>query len=460
MIDNIKAFIALWMPRVLIGAAVVVAVLLVVALIVHYNRYKKSLGGLKKQTRRRASGIIFGKTPWRLVCSPSDAEGSIAIYGGSGSGKTSAVLIPTLQAWSGTSLVVDISGDIEKHVEIPDKSVIAPEGENTALYDVLAAVDDADNYGEKFERLQQLSFALIPNRPTSDDTSAFYLEESRKMLQAALVAYYFAGLDFSPICKQILSVSAEFLLADIKASGNELAAALAAGFEGGNEKTLAATKQEVDKAIFLFATNEKISAIIRRGGVSPATLEKNSVFLNIPDAKLEVFSPLLRLFVAQSLNYLSTRENGADPPILLALDEFASFGKLDILPALRKLRKKNVRIMILTQSLADLELIYGRDETRAMMDNFTFKAVMKASEVNTQQYFSDLAGDKNVISETVTESYDPDSNTIRESYSQSEHREKLIQPEVFGKLEDDLILFHPAGVMMLRRNYYFKKWIF
>ena len=40
--------------------------------------------------------------------------------------------------------------------------------------------------------------------------------------------------------------------------------------------------------------------------------------------------------------------------ILFCLDEFASFGKLQITEALRKLRKRHIRIMVLTQSLADL----------------------------------------------------------------------------------------------------------
>ena len=43
--------------------------------------------------------------------------------------------------------------------------------------------------------------------------------------------------------------------------------------------------------------------------------------------------------------------------ILFCLDEFASFGKLQITEALRKLRKRHIRIMVLTQSLADLDMI-------------------------------------------------------------------------------------------------------
>lgn len=50
--------------------------------------------------------------------------------GPSGTGKTSALLIPTLRSWQGTALVVDISGDISANVNTPNKIVFDPTAEN------------------------------------------------------------------------------------------------------------------------------------------------------------------------------------------------------------------------------------------------------------------------------------------------------------------------------------------
>ena len=80
----------------------------------------------------RAEGIIFGIDPacGRIVCSPSKSEGHVLVVGGSGTGKTSALLIPTLRRWQGTALVIDISGDIARNVTwIPGKVVIGPSAE-------------------------------------------------------------------------------------------------------------------------------------------------------------------------------------------------------------------------------------------------------------------------------------------------------------------------------------------
>jgi len=365
--------------------------------------------GLRHKFPHRAAGVVFGKDRLRLVCSPETSEGSIAIFGGSGSGKSAGIIIPTLRAWSGTAFVIDISGDIEKNVPDASKVVYAPENSATLPYNVFAAVDACADIEEQNELLQQLVLSLIPKEAQDGDVTIFYKGEARKLLQSAFLAYYHAGLDFIPICQQIVDCGYEVLLADINASENELAKRLIAAFEGGNERTLAGIKQEADNAIMLFATNEKVGRTLRRPALGecsifPETLETKSVYIIIDDVKLELYAPLLRLITCQTLEYLSGRENFKNPPILLALDEFSSLGKLDIKPALQKLRKRNVRIMICTQSLLDLDLIYGSNERKAMLDNCPYKVVLSASDTDTQKYFSDLAGEQTVYRATTTTS--------------------------------------------------------
>ena len=78
------------------------------------NKQKKEL---KKGLRKKAHGVIFGKKGMKLVYSPENAEGHIGVFSASGTGKTSAVGIPTLRAWRGTSYTIDISGDICKNCQ-------------------------------------------------------------------------------------------------------------------------------------------------------------------------------------------------------------------------------------------------------------------------------------------------------------------------------------------------------
>ncbi len=126
--------------------------------------------------------------------------------------------------------------------------------------------------------------------------------------------------------------------------------------------------------------------------------------------------------------------------ILFCLDEFASFGKLQITEALRKLRKRHIRIMVLTQSLADLDMIYGKDERKAMLGNFKFTVLLGCKDTETQEYFSKMIGDKRSPLET-------DSNA---------KPQPIIKPADLAHLEQDLFVICDDGAIRLRKNFYFK----
>lgn len=66
--------------------------------------------------KEKAQGVLLGKKFGLMAYSPEQDEGHILVMGPSGTGKTSALLIPTLRSWQGTALVVDISGDISANV--------------------------------------------------------------------------------------------------------------------------------------------------------------------------------------------------------------------------------------------------------------------------------------------------------------------------------------------------------
>lgn len=197
-------------------------------------------------------------------------------------------------------------------------------------------------------------------------------------------------------------------------------------------------------ALKLFATNEKIKNALHKTAsyeqsISPATLETNSIYIYIPDEKLKIYGDLLRIITAQSMEYFSARPKGNKQMILFCLDEFASFGKLQITESLRKLRKRHIRIMVLTQSLADLDMIYGKDERKAMLGNFKFTVLLGCKDTETQEYFSKMIGDK--------PSFGDDEN---------KNNRPIIRPAELAHLEQDLYVICDDGAVRLKKNFYFK----
>ncbi|MBQ5663228.1 MAG: type IV secretory system conjugative DNA transfer family protein, partial [Bacteroidaceae bacterium] len=409
----------------------VATLLLLFCLGVRLFIFLRRFGGLKIAHKTKAQGIIFGRiwlTPY-VIYSPCTAERHILVLGGSGLGKTSSLLVPTLRAWKDGAFVVDISGDISSNVECVNKLVFEPENPQTIPYDVFAPIDQLSSLDEQDEALAQLGLLLMPPQPSDNAASKYYRDGGRKILTGALQAYYHTGYDFCEICKLIISSSYEDIFYFIK-DNYPSARSYTASFNGNDERNIAGCKAECDGAIALFAQNHRLVNSVRRPkageeSVTPKVLESHKVFIAIDDVKLELYAPLLAIITAQMLQYLSARPNNSKNHVLLALDEFASLGKQDIIPALRKLRKKHVRIMILTQALADIDIIYGHDERKAMLGNLDYKAILSATDSDTQEYLAKLCGKRKTTRRSTT-----NTGTITDT----ETDEPAIEPSKLGNL--------------------------
>lgn len=402
-----------------------------------------------------AHGIIFGiKNKFKLY-SPENEEGHVLVVGGSGLGKTSALLIPTLNSWHGTSFTIDISGDICKNVNMPNKLVFEPEYENTIPYDIFAPIDEIDSPTGKNEALEELAILLMPLAPKADEVTRYYTLEGRKILTASLIAFYHTHMDFCDICKKIIENSYQNLFNAIDATENQSAINFINSFLGASPQNTAGAKQACDMAIKLFATNHNVYNSVRRpvakeNYFAPQKIEQHNVFVIIKDQKLELYEPLLRILTAQCLNCFSGRSLDKHNPILFSLDEFSSLGGIDITTALRKYRKRHIRVMVLTQSIADIDLLYGKDQRTAMIDNFKFIEILSARDPDTQDYFARMIGKKKVdhISTTRTR--------FDTSTTHSENLEYIIEPEKLANLGNEVILIHPTGYELMKKNFYFE----
>ena len=176
-------------------------------------------------------------------------------------------------------------------------------------------------------------------------------------------------------------------------------------------------------------------------------------FFCIPDAKTDLYGPLLGIITAQAFDYCAARQNGEIPHILFILDEFVSL-RLSaniILDASRKYRKKNIRLCLLTQSLLDLDVLYNEKIRNAILSNMKYKVILGITDPSSQKYFADIIGQK----DQRTQSSSVNGNTTTISYST--RKEYRVPPEAFGQLKDDLFLICDDGSYgKYKKNYYFK----
>ncbi len=420
----------------------------------------------------KAIGIVLGKKGKKVYYSDSEKEGHVFVCAASGAGKTTSIAIPSIRSFCripvktkehtdptpNTCFVIDISGDIEPNCDIPNKLTWDVEDPNSIPYNILAPVDAERNKKKQNELLQKLAFIIMPDCAPEGSVSKWFDDSGRNMLTGALILYYHQGLDFVEICRKIKSLSVFDLFREITDSNDENAIMYIAQFDGENEKNTAGCKHSMDDAIMLFATHSTMAQIIRRPmsgelSLTPALLEDHSLFLKVPDADTDVYGPLLGIITSQTFDYCSRRKNYQKPHILFVLDEFASLqiGKTAILNAIRKYRKKNIRLTILTQALTDIDILYGQDIRESILGNIKFKVILGITDPKSQKYFADIIGMRDYRSKSST--FGHNSSTL----SYSTYQDYRVPPEKFGQLKDDLYVIGDDGsYIRLQKNYFFK----
>lgn len=422
---------------------------------------KKKLVNLKWGKRGQVHGIIFGRKKEKVLYSPVTAEQHVFVCAGTGKGKTSSLLIPTLRSWNGSSLTIDISGDISKNCpNMENKVVYEPENENTIPYNVFAMIDKMDNVDKQNEALAQLAILLMPESPNMADNAKFFNSNGRKILTSVFIAFYHENIDFCDICRKLVSTAWQDLFFEIADLKNDEALMYINGFHGANEANTSGCYQSACDAVNLFATNVNVRSSVRRPkedetALEPCMIEQHNIFVIVQDEKLELYAPLMNIVVSQFMQYISSRVTTKDSrKILLALDEYASL-HIDsgmILEATRKYRKRLCRLMILTQNLADLTILYGSEVTRALIGNFDNKVLLGGiGDLESLETFAKLIGYKETTKRSVSRS------STGMSRTESEDKEFIIEPAELDRLGDKAVLISGEGYFILDKNFYFKK---
>ena len=446
-------------------------------------KYWKS--GIQRKPKRKLQGVVFGKLGFKLITSRRKDEGNIYINGKPGSGK-SQILIATLRAWGnvliwtkvltfvktlilgkkrvkqhtphGVSFVIDLNGELSASIYDETKAVIAPCKEESATYDVFGIIDQSTNNNRKNELLENLAKIIIPQKKDGQQKTDgdYFVDSARIILESSFKSYYHTtSLDFPQICKRILSLSGDDLLKEISAKQSDKYEIFVEGFKDIKEQQLADIKQGLDNSIALFGANENISKILKRGGVSASDIFNRSIYLNIDQPLYRQYLPFTRIVISQIFSVISERPNYELPHIICALDEFPLL-QMDISEELSTFRKKLTRIICICQNFTQVDEKLGQTMRKIILNLCAYKVVLSADDVESQRYFSDFAGEITVKRKSTTKQPNLKTGEVKESYTESEQREKLIYPEEFGTSDKHLYLFYPKGVVKLKKYFPYK----
>lgn len=448
-------------------------------------------------------GIFLGteKDQWdcvdyRDLCSfpniyvgkPQLTDGHCAVFGSSGSGKGSCIAVPTMISWGNSPMIVlDPKGDLSeyyKNMTFSEKrpiKIFNPARDDTSTYDPFSHIvnDKKDN---RVANIRELVNAIIPSPLDSRDR--FWITAAQKILTGGFL--YFLDLaeyntdpknsvNFYSAIDCITSLSLEELFEKINKSDNTAAKKYIRSFSGrdflSDSEMLMDINETLDTYLINFINDKCLeNALIPSSEHDSIDWEKDideySIFLSIPEDRIDQWGALLNIMITQLIRTLERRPERYSPqgaklkPVLLLLDEFPMIGRINVLAnALSMLRSKNVTILLIAQSISQLDAIYGREGRNIMLENCDFQAVLRVNCADSQKYFSDLAGTVSELSWSVSDNYTHRESHIKhESHSESASNIDVpfIRPEELAHLNNELVLFTPYRTFRIKKCPFYK----
>lgn len=408
----------------------------------------KSVWSTKKDLEKAGlvgNGIVFGKIEGKLIEKPSTKDGHVLLVGGSGTGKSSANAIPTLLRWDGTGLTVDIKGELsEKTAHLYPNSIIFSTEKRLARYNPL-------DFIREIEDVQEIGRLMFP-KPQKGDP---YWSQMAQAIFSAACWEYRHSMSFSEVAQFLCSKPDKEIIETLLNSHQMETRILANTVNNLKPETLGTIFSELRGKLMTFAVDKNIQYATSQSDFSPEDIENNMIYLQVSEKRLKQYGQLFGIIVSQFLRYLMGREEHKKPPVLIMLDEFPRLGEMsEIVEGLATLRSRNVHLVLMIQSLAQLDDIYGKDKRRVIVDNCAYKLVLLATDPETQKYFSDMAGQKTARITGYTQK-----EGIREeqTFNVSQQTVPLIRPEEFGVLKKPILFAFRLRPVEIEQTFWFKE---
>jgi len=398
-------------------------------------------------------GVIFGKWQGVYLTKPDDFGGHIMVVGGSGSGKTSCIAIPSLRASKARAFVIDITGELYETTKDyrPNIKVFNPLDSNAYGYNPYWSLLGSDNPAQEARAISQ---AIIPLPHNVRDP--FWIESAQNIFTGSILHFSNLGLGFLGTIKVIQSVPARALIQEIAESDISAARYCVNGLLGMDDKTLAGIMAELSRHIVVFITDKHlVSTLKNKNTIHPTDLEYgNDIYIHIPEHLLNQWKPLITMMVNQFLRYFEQRTG--NERILFLLDEFPRLGKIEaITSGLATLRSKGITICLIIQSLAQLDEIYGHDTRKVIADNCNYQAILSATDADTQGYYSRLVGTWDKPKKRYGKQLEMLGLIGSRNEGTAFENAPIIKPEEFRQLGNDVIVLTPFGFCRVEKVPYY-----
>ena len=394
----------------------------------------------------------------------------IMVFAPTRSGKGIGLILPTLLAWEGSSIVLDIKGE--------NWSLTG--GWRKSQDQVVLRFDPSDPSGASaaFNPLEELRIDTMMAIPDVQNMAAMLVDPNGKGLEDhwSKAAFAMLGGAILHCCIMIRSSQGRTatlydlscMLADESRTIQDLFKEMV---EAPHEKLLEEIFPEStggDKAHIFIASSARemlnkaeneASGVVSTALTNLALYRDPVVALNtahcdfrihdlmnhekpvnlylvISPADIDRMRPLLRLMVDMIVRRICSKMEFADGSskagykhrLLLLLDEFTSLGKLPIMEkALAYIAGYGGKVYIIVQDITQLNAVYGKDN--ALMANCHVRIAYAPNTIETAKTLSDMTGKTTVVEEKVSLSGSRTGHMKNASVNVTETARPLLTPD-------------------------------
>lgn len=284
-----------------------------------------------------------------------------------------------------------------------DIKTICPSINTGYGFNVWYGLDQDSSDDQLIERADLISRTLISNPSGNGDNEFFYIS-AQNLMVPFLVYGFRKGMGFVETILQIIRIPLQDLITTVlldesMQTNHPKVIGMLTPYDGKDSEAIQDIELTLRQDLRIFDTDTvKYQFDENPNKASPMDLTNGiSIFLALPDHLLKQYSSIFRLITQMVLNYLSSipeheRAEKDVPMIWLLIDEFGSIGKLQIQEPLARLRSRKVSIWLACQGLSQLDLTYGHDGTRTILDNTETTLVFSCKDKPTAEIISSWCG--------------------------------------------------------------------
>lgn len=414
---------------------------------------------LGKTTKPEKSGdyIVSAKHPHCILVAPT------------GTGKTVGFVIPNLLSFLGSVIVLDVKGECfektsrfretlgHKVFRFAPCDYDAP----THRWNPLKRIGAIKNPAQRMAEIDRLATLFLDAQ--SSQAISFLPNSKDVFVACAILAFERGSFTLGTIYKLVYGGDAgnnDKFAAYAQEVKDQTAKLLFQKMANTAKDTLSAYLSILSSSGFAPWANPHLCAVTAENDFDFSEFRRtpHSVYLTVSNEDLKTIAPLVRMFFSEAISALQHHEPKEDEPfpVMLMMDEFQRIGRMPIIvDSVSLLRSYGGHVAIVTQSIPDLDRIYGAEDRKALQASCGVKLYLTPSEEDTIGELSESVG-------TTTKKVTTRSRSMRDGVFGANITERseeypLLTKDNARRLPPDNIVIVVNGAMpiMAKRLQYF-----